>query len=115
MMVLVLKNAYTVMVITEQTRELKTFFEGTDKFTNPSYIWDRMKRLKCRYNKAEREHEYKEELVTSAKKTFEKLCSRVDDPMQALAFSDNNKNFFLDTESTNSTSRFKNYRIQWSP
>jgi hypothetical protein len=24
----------------------KIFYEGTDKFTNPSYIWDRMKKIK---------------------------------------------------------------------
>jgi hypothetical protein len=45
----------------------KTFCEGIDKFTNPSYIWDRMKRLKYRYNKPEKEHEHKEELVIPVK------------------------------------------------
>jgi hypothetical protein len=38
----------------------KTFCEGINKFTNPSYIWVRLKRLKCRYNKTERRHEYKD-------------------------------------------------------
>jgi hypothetical protein len=47
----------------------KTFREGIDKFTNALCIWDRMRRLKCRYNKTEKEHEYKEELVQSAKMT----------------------------------------------
>jgi hypothetical protein len=41
----------------------KTFCEGIDKYTNPSYIWNRMKRLKFRYNMTEKEHEYKDELL----------------------------------------------------
>jgi hypothetical protein len=40
----------------------KTFCEGIDKFTNPSYIWDR---LKCRYM-TEREHEYKELIISAS-------------------------------------------------
>jgi hypothetical protein len=88
-------------------REIKqkhwiTFCEGIDKFTNPSYIWDRMKRLKCRYNKTEREHEYKEEIrvVQPAKTTSGKLCSGVDEPMQAPAFDHDNQDPFLDSEYT---------------
>jgi hypothetical protein len=86
-----------------------TFCEGIDKFTNPSYIWDRMQRLKCRY-KTEREHEYKEERVKSAKMTLEKLCSGVDKETQTLAFDHDNQHPFLDSESTkfkNSTSQLK--------
>jgi hypothetical protein len=47
----------------------KTFCEGMDKLTNPWYIWDRMKGLKCRFSKTERKHYYTEELVNSAKTT----------------------------------------------
>jgi hypothetical protein len=56
-----------------------------------------MKRLKFRYNKTERGHEYKEELVQSAKKTFGKLCSGVDEPMQAPVFEHANQDPFLDS------------------
>jgi hypothetical protein len=66
---------------------------------NPSYICDGMKRLKCRYSRTEREQVYKE-LVKSVKKTFEKLCSGVDEPMQAPAFDHDNQNPFLDSEYT---------------
>jgi hypothetical protein len=59
-----------------------------------------MKKLKCRVNKTEREHEYKEELVNSAKTTFEKLCSGVVEPMQAPAFDHDNQDSFLDSEYT---------------
>jgi hypothetical protein len=55
----------------------KIFCKGIDESTNPSYIWDRMKKLNFRCNKTEREGEHTEELVISAKKTFEKLCSGV--------------------------------------
>jgi hypothetical protein len=51
----------------------KTFCEGIDKFTDQSYIWDRMKRLQSRHNKIEREHVYNEEQVKSAETTFGKL------------------------------------------
>jgi hypothetical protein len=54
-----------------------------------------MKKLKCRYSKTEREHEYKE-LVKSAKTTFEKLCSGLD----ALAFDHDNQDPFQDSEYT---------------
>jgi hypothetical protein len=56
-----------------------------------------MKRLKCRYNSTEMEHEYKEELVISAKKTFEELCLGADNPMQAPEFDHDNQDSFLDT------------------
>jgi hypothetical protein len=59
-----------------------------------------MKRLKCRH-KTEREHEYKE-LVKSAKTTFEKLYSGVDEPMQAPAFDHDNQDPFLDSRVHNS-------------
>jgi hypothetical protein len=59
-----------------------------------------MKRLKFRYNKTEREHEYQEGLVISAKKTFEKLCSGVDDPMEAPAFDHDDHDPFLNSEYT---------------
>jgi hypothetical protein len=58
-----------------------------------------MKRLKCRYNKTEQEHEYKE-LVKSAKTTFGKLCSGVEEPIQAPAFDHDNQDPFLDSEYT---------------
>jgi hypothetical protein len=74
----------------------ETFCGGIDKFTNPSYKCDRMKRLKCRYNKTEREHEYIERLVISAKRTFEKLCLGAGGPMQAPAFDHDNQDSFLD-------------------
>jgi hypothetical protein len=45
-----------------------------------------MKRLKCRYNKIEREHEYNKKLVNSAKTIFETPCSGVDEQMQAPAW-----------------------------
>jgi hypothetical protein len=54
----------------------KTFCEGIDKFTNPLYIRDRMKRLKYRYNKTEKEHEYKEELVKSAETILNRYAQR---------------------------------------
>jgi hypothetical protein len=57
-------------------------------------------KLKCRYKKIEREHEYKEELVKSAKTTFEKLCSGVDEKTQALALDHDNQDPFLDAEYT---------------
>jgi hypothetical protein len=87
-----------------------------DKFTNPSYIWDRMKRLKCMFNKTEREHEYKE-LVDSAKTTFEKLCAGVDEPMQAPEFEHDNQDQFLDSEYTIQELLFaiKNFRVRSSP
>jgi hypothetical protein len=53
-----------------------------------------MKRLKYRYNKTEREHEYKEELVKSTKPAFEKLCSGVGEPMQVPAFDHDNQGPF---------------------
>jgi hypothetical protein len=59
-----------------------------------------MKRLKCRYNKAEREHEYKEGLDRSAKTTSEKLCPRADEQMQAPAFDHDNQDPFLGSEHT---------------
>jgi hypothetical protein len=59
-----------------------------------------MKILKFRYIKIEREHEHKEELVISAKETFEKPCSGLDDSMQSPAFDHDNQNPFLDTERT---------------
>jgi hypothetical protein len=59
-----------------------------------------MKRLKCRYNKTERKHEYKEDIIKSAKTTFEKLCSGVDEKMQAPAFVHDNQDQFLDSEYT---------------
>jgi hypothetical protein len=95
----------------------KTFCEGIHKFTNPSYIWDRMKRSKCRYNKMEREHEYKEEVVISAKKNFEKLYSGADVPMQAQVFNHDNQDYFPDTEYTVKEFIFaiKNLRVQSSP
>jgi hypothetical protein len=93
----------------------KTLCEGIDTITNPSYIWDRMKRLKCRY-KAEKEHEYKE-LVESAKTTFEKLCSGVDEQMQTPAFHHDNQDPFLDLEYTIQELHFavKILRVQSSP
>jgi hypothetical protein len=76
-----------------------------------------MKRLKCRYNKTEREHEYIEELVKSAKRTFEKLCSGADEPMSAPAFDHDNQDPFLDSEYTIQELHFaiKNLRVQSSP
>jgi hypothetical protein len=75
-----------------------------------------MKRLKYRYNRTEREHEYKE-LVKSAKTTFEKLCSGVDEKMQALAFNHDNKDPFLDSEYTIQELHYaiKNLSVQSSP
>jgi hypothetical protein len=58
-----------------------------------------MKRLKCKY-KTEREHEYKEELVKSAKTTSEKLCSGEDGQTQAPAFVHDNQDPFLNSEHT---------------
>jgi hypothetical protein len=58
-----------------------------------------MKRLKFRY-KRETEHEYKETLAISTKKTLEKLCSGVDYPVQAPAFDYDNQDLFLDSEYT---------------
>jgi hypothetical protein len=78
----------------------KTIGEGIANFTNPSHIWDRMKVLKCRYSKGEREHEYKEDLVKSAKTTYEKQCSGVDEKKQAPAFDHDNQDPFLDSEYT---------------
>jgi hypothetical protein len=77
----------------------KTFCEGINILTNPLYISDRMRRLKCRY-KTEGEHEYKDELAISARKTFEKLCSGVDDPMQAPTFDHETQDPFVDSKST---------------
>jgi hypothetical protein len=57
-----------------------------------------MKILKFRYNKTEREHEYRGGLVISAKKTFEKLCSGIDDPMEAPTCDHDNQDPFLDSE-----------------
>jgi hypothetical protein len=51
----------------------------------------------CRY-KTERAHEYKEELAESVKATFEKLCSGVDEQMQAPAFNHDNQDPLLDSE-----------------
>jgi hypothetical protein len=75
-----------------------------------------MKRLKCRFNKTEKEHEYKE-LVKCAKTTFEKLCSGVDEPMQAPAIDHDNKDPFLDSEYTIQELQFaiKNLRVRSSP
>jgi hypothetical protein len=56
-----------------------------------------MKRLECRHNKTERKCEYKE-LVKSAKTTFGKLCSRVDEPMQAPVFDHDDQDPFLDSD-----------------
>jgi hypothetical protein len=55
-------------------------------------------------------------LVISAKKTLEKLCSGVDDPMQAPAFDHDNQDPFLDSEYTIKELNFmiKNLRIQSS-
>jgi hypothetical protein len=76
-----------------------------------------MKRLKCRYNKTEREHEHKEELVKSAKTTFEKLCSGVDEKTQAPAFDHDNHDPVLDSEYTIQELHFaiKSLRVQSSP
>jgi hypothetical protein len=76
-----------------------------------------MKTLRCRYNKTEREHEYKEELLKSAKPTFEKLCSGVDEKTQTPAFDDDNRDPFLDSEYTMQELHFtiKNLRAQSSP
>jgi hypothetical protein len=78
---------------------------------------DRLKRLKCRYNKTEREYEYKQELVKSAKTTFEKQFSGVDEPMQTPAFDHENQDPFLDSEHTIQELHFaiKNLRAQSSP
>ncbi|PNF30200.1 hypothetical protein B7P43_G08428 [Cryptotermes secundus] len=78
----------------------KNFCDGLNQFTNPSYIWDRMKRLKYRFNKTDRERECKEELTNSAITTFGKLCSGVDEPNQAPAFDYENQDSFLDSEYT---------------
>jgi hypothetical protein len=59
-----------------------------------------MKRLKCKYNKTQREPEYKEELIQSAKTAFGKLCSGEDEPMQAPEFDHDNQDPFLDSEYT---------------
>jgi hypothetical protein len=56
-----------------------------------------MRRLKFRYNKKEREHEYKEKLVVSAKNTFEELRSGADDLTQAPAFNHDNQDPSLDS------------------
>jgi hypothetical protein len=76
-----------------------------------------MKRLKFRYNKTEREHEYKEELVVSTKNTFENLCSGAEVSMQAPAFDHDNQDPFLDSEYTIQElhSAIKNRRVQSSP
>jgi hypothetical protein len=78
---------------------------------------DRLKRLKCRYNKTEREHEYKEELVKSIKTTFEKQFSGMDEPMQEQAFDHDNQDPFLDSEYRIQELYFaiKNRRVQWNP
>jgi hypothetical protein len=49
----------------------------------------------------------------SAKKTFEKLCSGVDDPMQAPPFDLDNQDFFLDSEYTMKEVNFaiNNHRV----
>jgi hypothetical protein len=75
-----------------------------------------MKNLKYRYNRKEREHYYKE-LVKSARTTFEKLCSGVDEKMQALAFNHDNKDPFLDSEYTIQELHFaiKNFRVHSNP
>lgn len=78
----------------------KNFCDGLNQFTNPSYVWDRMKRLKYRFNKTDRERECKEELINSAITTFGKLCSGVDEPNQAPAFEYGNQDSFLDSEYT---------------
>jgi hypothetical protein len=59
-----------------------------------------MKGLKCRYNKTDREHDNKEELVESAKSTFEKLCSGAGEQAQAPAFDHDNQDPFLVSEYT---------------
>jgi hypothetical protein len=59
-----------------------------------------MKRLKFRYNKTEREHEYQEGLVIVAKKAFEKPCSVVDDPMESPELDHDNQGAFLNSEYT---------------
>jgi hypothetical protein len=81
------------------------------------YIWDRIKRLKCRYNKREREHEYKEELIKSAKTILEKLCSGVDEQVQAPEFDHKNQDPFTDSYYTIQEFHFaiRNLRVQSRP
>jgi hypothetical protein len=76
-----------------------------------------MKRLKCRYKKTERDHEYKEELLKNGKTTSEKLYSGVDEPTQAPAFDHDNQDPFLDSEYTIQELHFaiRNLRVQSSP
>jgi hypothetical protein len=75
-----------------------------------------MKRRKCRYNKAEREHEYKEDIVKSTKTTFIKLCSWVEEQMQVPAFDHDNQDPFRNSEYKNQELHFaiKNLRVQSS-
>jgi hypothetical protein len=67
---------------------------------NSLYVWDKMIILKFKYNMRQREHEYEEGLVVSAKNTFEKVSLGVDDPMQAPAFDHDNHDPFLDSKYT---------------
>lgn len=62
-------------------------------------------------------HEYKEELVISAKRAFEKLCLGADKPMQTPAFNRDNQDPFLDTECRIQELHFaiRNLRVRSSP
>jgi hypothetical protein len=86
----------------------RTFCEAIDKFTNPSYIWGSMKRLECRYERTESEHEYKGGGVESAKKTFEKLCSGVAEQTQVPAFDHDNQDPLLDSRVHDSRTPLRN-------
>jgi hypothetical protein len=61
-------------------------------------------------------HEYKEELVNSAKMTFEKLCSGVEEANQAPVFDHDDQDPFLDSEYTIQALHFviKNLRVRSS-
>jgi hypothetical protein len=99
-------------------REIKqehweTFCDRINEFTNLPYIWDRMKRLICRYKKTEREHEFN----TSWIRQNEKPYSGVDEQTQAPAFHHDNQEPFLDSEYKIQELHFaiRNLRVQSRP
>jgi hypothetical protein len=71
-----------------------------------------MKRLKFTYNNTKREHEYQKGLVISAEKTFEKLCSEVDNPVETPPFDHDNQGPFLGLQYTNKGTQLRDFKSQ---
>lgn len=72
---LVITEHNTKTKLTEIKKEsFKTFCDTLNKYTNPSYIWKKLKNFKNRWNTSSTANEYSEEIINNVNIAIEQLC-----------------------------------------